>query len=162
MQWGEFEKTAPEVAGSARQLIERWGFLIAGTIRRDGTPRMSPVEGHFVAGELMLVMIKGSLKARDLLRDPRIVLNAPVTNAGDPGAELKVRGHVGAVDAEQRRTTAEAVAAASGWRPPDDWHFFSVDVDDVAHILWTDGAMDMTRWSARGGLQRELRPAPVL
>jgi hypothetical protein len=127
-RWADFEAAAPEVAAPARELIERWGFLLVGTIRRDGTPRISPIEAHFVEGQLMLVMMAGSWKAADLLRDPRLVLNAPITNPDDPGAELKLRGRAVVVDdAELRHATAETIERASGWRPPDRWHFFSVD-----------------------------------
>jgi hypothetical protein len=59
-------------------LTERSGFVIAGTIRVDGTPRISPVAAHLVSSDLMLVMIPGTHKARDVLRDHRIVLQSPV------------------------------------------------------------------------------------
>ena len=36
-------------------------------------------------GRLMLVMIARSRKAGDVSRDPRIVLQSPVTEPGDPG-----------------------------------------------------------------------------
>jgi hypothetical protein len=75
VKWADFETAAPELATQGRELIERFRFVLAGTIRRDGTPRISPVKAHIVRGHLMLVMIAGTLKARDLLRDPRILLN---------------------------------------------------------------------------------------
>ncbi len=78
-QWADFEAAAPELAAQGRELIESFRFVLAGTIRRDGTPRISPVEAHIVGGHLMLVMISGTRKAGDLLRDPRILLNSPVT-----------------------------------------------------------------------------------
>src|SRR5712691_11760914 len=104
--WADFEAAAPKVAANARELIGRHRLVLAGTIRRDGTPRISPVEAHLVRGELMLVMIRGTLKARDVLRDPRLVLNSPVTDPANPDAELKLRGRVVAVDdAELRAAT---------------------------------------------------------
>lgn len=68
-QWANFEAAAPLLAAHGRELIERFRFVLVGTIRSDGTPRISPVEAHIVRGHLMLVMIPGTLKARDLLRD---------------------------------------------------------------------------------------------
>jgi hypothetical protein len=144
-------------------LIDRAGFVLAGTIRRDGTPRISPVEARVVQGHLMLVMIRGTHKARDLLRDARLVLNTPVFDAADPGYELKLRGR--AVVTEDRgllQATANATEAASGWRPPADWHFFSVEIEDVALMEWDRGALAMTRWTAEHGLERTARPAPLL
>jgi len=91
--WAGFEAAASELAAQRRALIECFGFVLAGTIRADGTPRISPVAAHLVSGDLMLVMIPGTQKARDVLRDSRIVLQSPVTEAAEPGAEFKLRGH---------------------------------------------------------------------
>ena len=162
LRWNEFEAAAPEVAAHVRGLLEQFGFVFAGTIRRDGTPRISPVEAHLVRGELMLVLIAGTLKARDLLRDPRIVLNSPVTDPADPGAEFKLRGCVAEVDPGQRAATAEAIHTASGWRPPAEWHHFAVHVDDVAFLRWQRGALDMLHWTLREGTRRVRRPPPAL
>lgn len=153
LRWANFEAEAPEVAAPARELIERWRFLLLGTIRRDGTPRISPVEAHLVEGHLIVVMMSGSLKAADVLRDPRVVLNTPVTDPEDPGAELKLRGRVVEVeDAALRRAATDAVERTSGWRPPTSWHVFSIDVEDVAHIVWRKGEQRMVHWRRDGGV----------
>jgi hypothetical protein len=163
IKWADFEMAAPELATQGRELIERFRFVLAGTIRMDGTPRISPVEAHIVRGHLMLVMIAGTLKARDLLRDPRILLNSPVTNPDDPNAEFKLRGRVVEIqDQVLREDTAGAIEAASGWRPPERWHFFSIDIEDAAFIAWEGGEMLMTRWSRDRGLdQLRLRTAVI-
>jgi hypothetical protein len=162
-RWADFESAAPELAARGRELIDRSGFVLLGTIRRDGTPRISPVEARVVQGHLMLVMIRGTHKARDVLRDPRLVLNTPVFDPADPGYEFKLRGRAVAVeDQGLLEATAEATEAASGWRPPVDWHFFSVEVEDVALMEWDRGALVMTRWVAERGLERTTRPAPLL
>ena len=93
-QWANFEAAAPLLAAHGRELIERFRFVLVGTIRSDGTPRISPVEAHIVRGHLMLVMIPGTLKARDLLRDPRMLVNSPITHPDDPNTEFKLRGRV--------------------------------------------------------------------
>lgn len=156
--WGDFAAAAPELASAAREVVERWGFLLLGTIRRDGTPRISVVEAHFVADHLMLVMIAGTLKARDVRRDPRLVLNAPVLDAINPGTELKLRGRAVEIsDDALRRATAEIVESRSGWRPPESWHVFSIAIEDVALIRWTGSVMDMTRWTSGDGVERAQR-----
>jgi len=163
LRWADFEGAAPDLAVQARELIDRSGFVLVGTIRRDGTPRISPVEARVVQGHLMLVMIRGTHKARDLLRDSRLVLNTPVFDPADPGCELKLRGR--AVSVEDRgllEATANATEAASGWRPPADWHFFSVGIEDVALMEWDRGALAMTRWTAERGLEGTTRSAPLL
>jgi hypothetical protein len=69
MRWVDFEAAAPDLGAAARSVVERAGFVYVGTVRRDGAPRISPVEAHFVRGQLMLVMIAKSRKAQDLGRD---------------------------------------------------------------------------------------------
>ena len=111
----------------------------------------------------MLVMITGTLKARDLRRDSRLVLNSPVLDPADPGVEFKLRGRaVDTEDEELREATANAIEATSGWRPQDHWHFFSIEIQEAAHIAWEGGVMDMTRWSRGAGIQRDRRPVAVL
>jgi hypothetical protein len=162
-RWADFEGEAPDLAVQVRELIDRSGFVLVGTIRRDGTPRISPVEARVVQGHLMLVLIRGTHKARDVLRDSRLVLNTPIFDPADPGCELKLRGRVVAVeDRGLLEATANATEAASGWRPPADWHFFSVVIEDVTLMEWDRGALAMTRWTAERGLERTTRPTPLL
>ena len=162
-QWADFESAVPELATQARALIERFHFVLVGTIRRDGTPRISAVEAHFVRSHLMLVMIAGTWKARDLLRDPRILLNTPITRPDEPEAEFKLRGRAIEIqDQALREATAHAIKAESGWRPPEKWHFFSIDIEDAALIEWQDGEMHMARWNRERGLDHLRQPTAVL
>jgi hypothetical protein len=149
--WAHLEAADPELAARGRALVERHGFLLLGTVRADGGPRISPVEAHFALGELALALIPRSYKARDLGGDPRLVLQSPVTDAEDPGEELKVRGRAVAADAEMRRAIAEAVEDSSGWRPRESWLLVTVELEAVAHIEWIHGDMVLRRWSAATG-----------
>jgi Pyridoxamine 5'-phosphate oxidase len=154
VRWAEFEAAAPELAATSRALLERSGLVLLATIRRDGTPRISPVEVHIVRGELMLVLIARTHKVVDVLRDPRVVLQTPVTDPAEPGDELKLRGRVVEVgDATQRSATADAIAAASGWRPAATWRFFALRLLAVAHIAWRRGDMLLTRWDRDRGVR---------
>jgi hypothetical protein len=163
VRWAEFEAAAPELAAQGRELIERFRFVLVGTIRQDGTPRISPVEAHIVGGHLMLVMIAGTLKVRDLLRDPRILLNSPITHPDDPNTEFKLRGHaIESQDQALREATADAIASASGWRPPQGWHFYSIDIEDATFIAWKGGEMRMARWNRERGLDHVKRRTAVL
>ena len=155
--WSDLEESAPELATHGRGLIERFDFVLLGTIRGDGTPRISPVEVHLVNGHLMLAMIPRSHKALDVRRDPRVVLQTPVTQAGDPGDELKLRGRAVEVDDAQRDATADAIEAGSGWRPGSSWLFLSVAVEAAAYLSWQQGEMLLLRWDRESGLQRPER-----
>ncbi len=44
MIWTEFEASAPEMAAFGREQFEQRGVALIGTLRRDGSPRISLVE----------------------------------------------------------------------------------------------------------------------
>jgi hypothetical protein len=157
-RWADFERQAPMVAAKGRGLIERHRYMLAGTIRRDGTPRISPVETHLIDGELILALEAGTHKANDLVRDSRIVLNAPITDPDDPGAEFKLRGRAVPVERGERwDAAADAIERASGWRPRRDWHLVSIEVEDAAYIAWHAGEMAMDHWRRGHGVDHAER-----
>jgi Pyridoxamine 5'-phosphate oxidase len=161
--WADFETAAPVLAAQGRELIERFRFVLVGTIRSDGTPRISPVEARIVRGHLMLVMIPDTLKSRDLLRDPRILVNSPIIHPNDPNVEFKLRGRVVEIrDRALREASADAIEATSGWRPPEGWHFFSLDIEEAAFLAWQNGVLDLTRWNCDRGLDSVRLPTAVL
>lgn len=134
--------------GAAR-LIEP-GVVLAGTVRRDGTPRISPVEPLILDGDLYLSMLWGSRKARDLTRDPRILVHSVVTGRDGSEGEFKLRGTARAQgDLEVQRRYADSIAEAAGWRPePGRFHLFTVDLDSVVFIRYDDPTGDqfLTSW----------------
>jgi hypothetical protein len=155
--WRDFEAASPGLAALGRDRIQRLGFVLIGTIRADGTPRITAVEAHLVDGELSLAMSRGSRKAADLLRDPRILVHTPVTSATDPADAFQLRGRaVPVMDPERRRRVADAIEARSGWRPGDDFHIFAVHIAGVAHLSGVYGQTKLTRW--RPGPDGEGRP----
>jgi hypothetical protein len=142
-RWQDFEEAAPELAALGRERIEQHGFVLVGTIRRDGTPRISPVGAGIVAGHFALNVLSTSLKARDLLRDPRILVHSVVAHAGDPNDEFKLRGRAVAVDDPEVRTGIELLT----WSPPPESIVFSIDIEEAAFLAWAKGEVVVTRWS---------------
>jgi len=141
MRWQAVEKSQPRLAATARRGLLEPGVVLVGTVRRDGTPRISPVEPFVMDGELVLSMLWHSLKAADLARDPRILVHSIVTSREGGEGEVKVRGRARREDQpDVLGRYATAVHAALGWRPePGRFHLFAVDVDDVACVRY-DGA----------------------
>ena len=154
MRWSEFEDRQPRLAEVGREKLVGPGVVLVVTVRRDGTPRLSPVEPFVLDGELWLSMLLNSTKAVDLIRDPRILVHSVVTGRDGAGGEFKLRGTVRAeTDPTVQHRYAAAVAEALGWRPiPGEFHLFAVDVDDVTFIRYVDATGDqfVTRWP-RGG-----------
>ena len=74
MRWAEIKSRQPRLIEFGHRRLLDPGIVLVATIRRDGTPRLSPVEPYVMDGDLWLSMMWGSTKARDLLRDPRILV----------------------------------------------------------------------------------------
>jgi hypothetical protein len=138
VRWSDIGSTQPGLARLAQERLIDPGVVLVATIRHDGTPRLSPVEPYIMAGELWLSMMWQSTKARDLLRDPRILVHSVITNRDGTEGEFKVRGTIRVEDdpAVQRRYAA-AVAASLGWDPqPGRFHLFAVNIDHVTFIAY--------------------------
>jgi hypothetical protein len=95
--WAEFEAAEPDFASRVRRLMEARKHLTMATLRADGSPRISGTEVEFADGQLRIGSMPGALKARDLLRNPRIAIHGPTSDppAGDPAGwtgEAKVAG----------------------------------------------------------------------
>jgi uncharacterized pyridoxamine 5'-phosphate oxidase family protein len=149
MRWAEVEATQPRLATVGLEKLGEPGVVLVGTVRRDGSPRITPVEPFFWEGELWLMMGRGSWKARDLMRDPRVVVHSIVTSPDGKAGEYKVRGRaVVEEDADVNEQVAEAVANAKDYTPvPGKFHLFRVDADDVTFVRWgEDNDQYLTRW----------------
>lgn len=149
LRWSEISARQPALGAVADRLLIEPGVLLAGTIRRDGTPRISGVEPLVLDGELWLSMMNGSAKSRDLGRDPRIVLNSVITSASPP-AEIKVRGVARLVTEQDRQERyAAAVRDQLGWQPVvGQFMLFVIAVTDVTYIGSEPGtgAQHVARW----------------
>ena len=144
MHWQDLADRQPRLAATAHARLVEPGVVLVATVRRDGSPRLSPVEPFVLEGDLMLSMMWQSFKARDLLRDPRVLVHSIVTGREGTGRELKLRGTAGEErDLDLQRRYAEAVAASLGWRPePGRFHLFSVDISDVTFIRYDEPTGD--------------------
>src|ERR687891_336956 len=92
MAWNTLESGAPEIARLGRERLEQAGIALLGSLRRDGSPRISLVEPSFAEGQLLFGAMSWSGKARDLLRDPRCVLHSAVSDPDGAEGELKLYG----------------------------------------------------------------------
>jgi len=147
-RWADFERAAPDLAALGRERFERFGIVLIGTLTSDGAPRVNPVEAYLVDGHLVLNMMWRSLKALDLLRDPRVLVHSVVTGREGAEGEFKVRGRAVAIDdVRLREASADAIEAAIDWRPPERSRFFTVDIEAAAHGHYEDGQQQMTRWN---------------
>ena len=93
MSTWEIATDFPDFAEAVQTAFDAHKHKTLATIRRHGSPRISGIEATFADGELWLGMMPNSLKALDLLRDPRLALHTATVDtelggqaiaAGDP------------------------------------------------------------------------------
>lgn len=156
--WDEFAAAAPELADRCEPRFKEPGVVMVGTLTRDGSPRISPIEITVLGGHLWLGMMPGSTKALDLQRDPRCLVHSIVTSKDGNEGDVKVRGRtVEIVDADQRSAFADAVEKTIGWRPTDPYHLFRVEVESVAHAIVEGDGMAVRFWAPDKGETKTFR-----
>ncbi|WP_430783921.1 pyridoxamine 5'-phosphate oxidase family protein [Actinoplanes sp. G11-F43] len=150
-RWEEIERDAPEFAARVRALFDAGTNKTIATLRRDGSPRISASEAQFTDGDITLGMMPGSLKLRDVRRDPRLAMHSPTLEPppGDP-------------------STAPGDAKLSGRAieippPPDTPHagagFFRIDIEEVAltYVGTPADHLVIESWHPSHGYRRRTR-----
>ncbi len=151
MNWKEFSVAAPSLAKVGEERINRHGLILLGTIRKNGWPRIAPVEPCIADGHLYLGMMWQSRKALDLLRDPRCTVHSIVSNRDGSDGEFKLYGRaVDVQDPEMRSRYADALYAQIGWRPEEpEYHLFSIDVETASFSIIQNNEWVRQIWHAR-------------
>jgi pyridoxamine 5'-phosphate oxidase-like protein len=152
MRWDEFQSDAGAFGDEARGMLERPGVVLVGTIRRDGTPRISPVEPFFWDSELWLAMMWRSQKTADMYRDPRVLVHSVITGREGTEGEAKVRGEaIPERDPDRRSAVCRAIGEALPWKPdPERVELFRIDVQNVALVRYEpEGGQRVALWPVR-------------
>jgi hypothetical protein len=159
MTWRDLELAAPEIAQPGKVRLEEARVALLATLRRDGSPRISPVEPYFAEGHLLFGAMAWTLKVRDLERDARCTLHSAITGPNEREGELKLYGR--AIEAGD----AVRAACADGWwtdQSPGSARVFSLSIEEAAFVTWDfeRGEMTLRRWSPRIGLRTTRRSYP--
>ncbi len=168
--WREVEAAVPELAAAVRAVFDAHKHKVIGTLRADGSPRVSGNEATFSDGKLWLGMMDGSVKARDLLRDPRVAIHSATADPEMKMGDAKLAGRALEVtDPEVVRRFGEAAAGeqkggakeegAGGDGETDEsepFHLFRVDVSELSLVRIGDPAdhLVIESWSAAAGYRR--------
>lgn len=133
-------------------------MALLGTLRRDGSPRISPVETYLVGDQLLVGAMSWSRKAADLRRDPRYVLHSAVTAPDAGEGELKLYGVAATAD-DVRDAATDAWWSAL---PPDKALVVALHIDQAVFVDWNieRGQMTVHRWSDRSGYRQSRRSYP--
>jgi hypothetical protein len=159
MRWDEFERACPEIADLARQRFAEDEVVMIGTIRPDGSPRISPNECDFAAGRLFVSMMWRSKKALDLLRDPRAAVHSVPSDRMNPGGDVKLYGRmIDEQDPAIRAAFRDEIKRRIDWAPDEpNYHCFSLDVTQAGFITFGDNR-SVVAWDEERGLRHPQHP----
>ena len=124
------------MAAKGEDRFDRTGMVLLGSLRRNGFPRISPVEPLIAHGKLYLGMMWQSRKALDLMRDPRCTINSVVTDKNASEGEFKLFGRAVAVnDLAERGRYGEALLERLGIKAEalDEYHLFAIDLATASY-----------------------------
>ena len=149
---GEFRRAGPELAALGEERMEATGLVLLGTMRKNGSPRIPPVEPLLTMGRLYLGMMWQSRKALDLLRDPRCTVHSTVSDRHGSEGEFKLYGRGLEIrDLEERRLYGEVLNEKIGFKPAEpEFHLFAVHIESAAYAVIRDGEWFRRNWNAAG------------
>lgn len=158
--WSEFAAAAPHIASIfVRRHAAAGNLCLLATLRKDGSPRISPMEPRVFDGDLVLVGMPGTTKFRDLARDPRFSLHTATVDTQVREGDAKVWGTVSdQPDAERHRRFAEALYAETGLdlRGQPLEPFYVADVQGASSVEVDGDHLDITVWQ-QGSAERVVR-----
>jgi hypothetical protein len=152
--WGQVETEAPELAALARGFLDAYVHKTLATLRRDGSPRISGTEVVFADGELWLGSMWRSLKALDLLRDPRFALHSGSVDPPGWTGDAKLAGR-----AEEVTDLERKAAIIGNDAPAGSSHLFRADVTELVVVRLGEPAdhLVIETWHAGRGVTRRER-----
>lgn len=156
MEWESFAGACPEIARVAGERFKQDQLVMVGTLRKDGTPRISPCEVDFADRHLFLGMMWRSPKALDLLRDPRLTLHSVTCNKEGTDGDVKLYGRALDVpDAGLQAAYLAALKARTEWVPEEpNYHVFRMDITSAAYVIFGGEQEEVFAWEESSGLRR--------
>jgi hypothetical protein len=144
----DFATAAPVIADRFRERLDATGLCFIGTLRSDGSPRVSPVEALIHEGTLYLGMMPRSVKARDLQRDGRISVITSLADKQDLWGEVKLQGAARELSGDERRVLDRALRDEGTVDPDElgDYHGFEVLVGSAAWQRVADDTWVTVSW----------------
>ena len=157
--WGEVTTEAPDLAAAAQACFDAHVHKVIATLRRDGSPRVSGTEAVFWDGEVWLGMMPGSVKALDVLRDPRFALHSATVDPEMAGGDAKLSGR--AVEVTDPATVEAFVAhrfgAEHAQQPQEPFHLFRADVTEIVRTTVQGDLLVVESWHEGVGQRRTER-----
>ena len=153
--WSEVVTAAPELAARVRERFDAYGLALLATLRRDGSPRISPIEPLFAMDELWLGMMPDSRKATDLVRDARFALHSATSDKQVTNGDAKLSGvAIPVVQQSDLEHYARAFEAATGYSPGSGpFTLFRANVQEVSFLMPAGDHLDISWWREGSGIR---------
>lgn len=144
-RWSEIEAKQPELASRIRARFEGHPHHVLGTVRADGSPRLSGINVFFSDGFLWWGSMSGARKVADVRRDNRVALYSAPLHEDMTGGDASISGRVRPLNGDDVRR----------WKPdtPDDGEFFEVDVVRLHLVEVVADHLVVTMWDNSQGLR---------
>jgi len=153
--WKSFVADAPGIAAVfLRRHAAAGNLCMLATLRSDGSPRISPMEPRITRGQLILVGMPGTLKFRDLARDPRYSLHTATVDPHVGDGDAKLWGVVRDVrEKALHKAFADELFEESGFdlRGQSFDPFYVADIACASAVAFEDGQLTLTLWKPGEG-----------
>ena len=123
-----------ELPPEVRELFAKANFVHLATLTKDGSPSSSAIWAGLEGDNVVFFTQEGSLKARNMARDPRVAIS--ITDHEDPYQTAQLRGRVIEVrGVDEANELADALALRYTGEPfrykPPTSRLYVVEVDKV-------------------------------
>jgi hypothetical protein len=153
--WDELTNQAPELAAAIERSFAGGKHKIMATLRRDGSPRVSGTEVSFFEGDVWLGSMPGAMKARDLLRDPRLAIHGPTVDETMALGDTKLGGRAAEItDPDVVARFLQQFKEETGQSPPEPFHLFRIELDEAVCTRVDGDHLVIDSWHQGRGVNR--------
>lgn len=148
--WTEFISQAPNIAAIFTRRHGATGNLcLLATLRRDGFPRISPMEPLIFEERLWLPGMPATTKFADLERDPRFCLHTGTADPKVTDGDAKLWGLAHSVtdDALRQRFAANLFEETGFDLRAEEFALFDTDITGASAVEVLGDHLDITVWN---------------
>lgn len=165
-RWQDITSSESEFAARVQALFKSRTHKVLGTLRKNGSPRLSGIEVTFSDGDVWIGSMHGSRKNDDLARDPRLALHVssddpPKDNPPAWNGDAKLSGVAQIVDDPQKLRSMSGADAAgeSAVEQPGDGVLYRIDVTEVVltRVAPTNDHLIIESWTPDRGYRKFVR-----
>lgn len=145
--WLEFSKGAPELARLAKERFDSTELVMLGTLRKNGWPRVTPIEFTIFEDDFVIGGMWQSKKLLDLLRDDRCAVHSTTSNKNGQEGDAKLYGRAMPMAEDRLERYWQHIFETTGWRAEGPAHVFTIDIVSAAYVKFGgDGTMRRLTW----------------